>query len=217
MKPFGYIEGRIHQCKDEDFKGGAFKVSEAQQIIDNEQYKGLPIYYDHDYEKDIIGRIVKAWIDDEKYFCIGANIFNSNLAKDVMLKIRNNEYNHFSIGYNHSQPDSDGNVLCKKIIEASVTPDPMYNDCMISVRCSKKEKKDLYKDYKIPFSSISSLVLNSNKTMSEEVEQNTQPEVTNTPEESNTDQINQDVEMKLKNNILMKNLPKVVMNMQNKK
>ena len=168
-RKLSYVEGRVHKgIFDKDFKQGdtAYKVSELEKLIMSGNIVGKPIRFDHLDHMEDVGTIKKAWVDSEGWLNISAYLYNDSEFREVVAeKVKNQELDFFSIGYNYKLTDDGNDIEYKRFEEASLTDNPVDRRCEIAVRNSKN------KNYiNIPFTSDYILSENTKK-MSENTNQ----------------------------------------------
>lgn len=130
-----YLEGRAYRGVDDDYYvGREYTTSELKMLADANELIGKPIFYEHQYKNGEIGEIVKSYLDDEGWICIGVLVYDqSPFHGAVIEKLKNGELDSFSIGYKLNKSDCS-----KEFLETSVTNDPAIEGCDILVCNSKK-------------------------------------------------------------------------------
>jgi hypothetical protein len=161
---FGYVEGRVYKGVEDPNYNGTLLTKDELNNLKDDQIIGLPVYYDHDYKKDTVGIISKYFIDNEGWLNIGAYIYNDNeFREEVYNRLKSGDLSSFSIGYSVGLSDEDLSVTGKKIIETSVTNDPVIIGTDILICNSKNKKKKENKYLEIPFNNKKEFSLNFEK------------------------------------------------------
>jgi hypothetical protein len=124
------ITGSAHPPGVEDKTSLIMSKGEIESF--SKKMNGIPIYLDHTYNGEPLGKVVKGWVDDSGRLMVTFDIPRSNIKNcEIIRDIKAKKLTSLSLGMNHLFDPNTNKISFREINEISITDDPALPDTQL--------------------------------------------------------------------------------------
>lgn len=171
--------------RDELYNDPAIRLSE-QDLKRFKSLRGKPICREHDPDV-VLGHIHIEDLDESGDLRVAARIYtDTDEGREALAQLERGELNGLSVGYTTNMIQGTRNVASKSFNELTLTREPFFEGCRVTVQASKsvQEKKNLASKESTYNTEVLWINL-SKQNMSDQANATNQPNTTPTPPGSN--------------------------------